>query len=71
MVAAKLRAGVNEANHVKAEALDVAGKIVTNQLFIGNIDVAKRLEELSAKVESQAKEIDDLKKTVEELRKRW
>lgn len=64
---ARLRAGVIEANHVKAQALNVAGKIVADQLIVGNIDVAKELKQLTAKTEAQQQTVDTQQKYFDQV----
>ncbi|KKT99167.1 MAG: FG-GAP repeat protein [Candidatus Collierbacteria bacterium GW2011_GWB2_45_17] len=46
-----------------------AGLVETKQLIVDGVDIAKKLTELSNKVDSQQKQIDDLKKVIEKLKK--
>lgn len=46
------------------------GLIETKKLIVDGVDILKKLNELSAKVESQQRQIEELKKTVEELKKK-
>ena len=46
-----------------------AGLIETKKLIVDGVDILKKLNELSVKVESQQKQIEELKKTVKELKK--
>jgi len=39
--------------------------IETKKLIVDGVDILKKLNELSAKVESQQKQIDELKKTID------
>jgi len=39
--------------------------IETKKLVVDGVDILKKLNELSAKVESQQKQIDELKKTID------
>ena len=40
--------------------------IETKKLIVDGVDILKKLNELSAKVESQQKQIDELKKTIDD-----
>ena len=46
-----------------------AGLIETKKLVVDGVDILKKLNELSVKVESQQRQIEELKKAVEELKK--
>ena len=43
-----------------------AGLIETKKLVVDGVDILKKLNELSAKVESQQKQIDELKRTIDD-----
>lgn len=45
-----------------------AGIIETKQLIVDGVDIAKKLTELSNKADTQQKQIDELKKAIEELK---
>jgi len=45
------------------------GLIETKRLIVDGVDILKKLNELSVKVESQQKQIEELKRTVKELKK--
>ena len=45
------------------------GLIETKKLIVDGVDILKKLNELSVKVESQQRQIEELKKAVEELKK--
>jgi len=42
-----------------------AGLIEAKKLIVDGVDILKKLNELSAKVESQQRQIDELKKTID------
>ena len=44
------------------------GLIETKKLIVDGVDLLKKLNELSVKVESQQKQIEELKKTIEDRR---
>ena len=45
------------------------GLIETKKLIVDGVDILKKLNELSVKVESQQRQIDEMKKSLEELKK--